>query len=399
MKIAIVTNLYLPYVRGGAEIGIARVVTALLAQGHTVVVVSSRPFGGWKTLKPSLEVRGHERIYRFYPLNLYHTLNDHHYPVALRLFWHVIDAFNPLNGLIVRRIVAAERPDVVWTQNLKGLGLMIPRFLKGLPALHVHQIHDVQLVVPSGLMLAGQEHPDLITQCGWHLSAFVNRFLFDTPQIVVSPSQFLKSFYEQWGFFKRSRVIVQPNPAPTSEPFNRAVRQDGPLRVLYVGQMAEHKGVRFLIESLLASDLPFELSLAGEGPIAPWVLKTAKQDRRLVYVGFQSLTQLRRLFQMADVLVVPSLCYENSPTVIYEALESGLPVVAANIGGVGELIREGENGTMFNPGDAADLIAALRRMDADKIGWYGKSATVRASIHDLSMDRYVAKLIELFSRK
>ena len=399
MKIAIVSNLYLPYVRGGAEIGIARVVTALLAQGHTVVVISSRPFGGWKTLKPSLEVRGKERIYRFFPLNMYHTLQDHKYPAFVRLFWHAIDAINPLNGLMVRKIIAQEKPDVVWTQNLKGIGLTIPRFLKGLNVLHVHQVHDVQLVVPSGLILAGHEHPSPLVGFGWQISAFVNRFLFDSPQIVLSPSKFLKSFYESWGLFRHSRVIVQPNPAPKVEPIERGMRQAGPLRLLYVGQMAEHKGIRLLIESLLASDLKFELSMAGEGPLADWVQKTAKADKRLVYVGFVSIAQLQQLFHMADALVVPSLCYENSPTVIYEAFASGLPVVAANIGGVGELICEGENGTMFAPTDPAALIAALKRIDADKEGWRSRASQIRTFISDYSMDRYIAKLIELFSAK
>src|SRR5262245_47447410 len=66
-----------------------------------------------------------------------------------------------------------------------------------------------------------------------------------------------------------------------------------------------------------------------------------------------------------DVLVVPSIWPENSPLVIYEAFLAGVPVVASRIGGIPELVTDGENGLLFNPGDAGDLRRALDRLRSE----------------------------------
>jgi glycosyltransferase involved in cell wall biosynthesis len=66
-----------------------------------------------------------------------------------------------------------------------------------------------------------------------------------------------------------------------------------------------------------------------------------------------------------DVLVVPSRWYENSPNVILEAFAAGVPVVAAGHGGLAEMVRDGVDGLLFRPGDAAALAAALRRLAAE----------------------------------
>ncbi len=396
MKIAIVTNLYPPYARGGAEVVITRTVTELLARGHEVIVVTSKPFGGFSTLTPKLETTATEQVYRFFPLNVYHSLRDNRHPALVRLCWHLIDMFNPLNGYFVRQVMKHERPDVIWTHNLKGIGLTIPLFLRGLGIPHVHQVHDVQLSVPSGLIIAGREKGACCMRIGRWIYTQICRLLFDSPTLVISPSKFLKEFYEARGFFCHSEVTVMPNPAPIMASIERTVRQNGPLRLLFVGQLEEHKGIRFLMDGLEKLEIPWELSIAGEGSIGKWVKDKARQDKRTIYVGYLAMTQLIKLFEMADALVVPSLCYENSPTVIYEALEAGLPVVASDIGGVAELIQEGVNGYLFAAGEREDLLSTLRTLDAQKERLWANSGAVRATIAPYAMHRYVDDLTELF---
>src|SRR5262249_5517492 len=63
-----------------------------------------------------------------------------------------------------------------------------------------------------------------------------------------------------------------------------------------------------------------------------------------------------------DVLVVPSVWPENSPLVIREAFLSGAPVVASRIGGIPEIVEDGRNGLLFEPGDTGDLRRALERL-------------------------------------
>src|SRR3989338_1428361 len=393
MKIGIITNLYPPYARGGAEVVITRIVTELLVLGHDVFVLPTRPYGGFFTLFPRLEDESSERIYRFNPLNLYHSLYDFRFPKIVRLLWHVIDMFNPVGARAVARILREEQPDVVITHNLKGIGLPISRAVRRAGFFHVHHVHDVQLGVPSGLILAGHERLSGVMRLAEYCYARVCRFIMGSPNVVLMPSRFLETFYRARGFFKKSKVVVMPNPAPNLRPLPRGERVSGPLRILFVGQLVEHKGIQLLMEGLKTWDVPFELSIAGDGPLHDWVQETARADKRLIYVGYSSIDQLLQLFRMADVLVVPSLCYENSPTVIYEALQSGLPVVAADIGGVAELITEGENGFLFTPGDTQALLRALKQADERKEALYANASAIQATVAPHAMHNYIERLM------
>jgi len=90
MNILLLSNLYRPYARGGAEIIARRVAQELLGRGHKVTIVSSMPFDGFWSFFPRVTEQQIEKIYRFYPLNLYHTLSDTSVPFVFRAFWHLV---------------------------------------------------------------------------------------------------------------------------------------------------------------------------------------------------------------------------------------------------------------------------------------------------------------------
>jgi glycosyltransferase involved in cell wall biosynthesis len=101
------------------------------------------------------------------------------------------------------------------------------------------------------------------------------------------------------------------------------------------------------------------------------------------------------LMAKADVLVVPSLCYENSPTVIYESLGMGMPVLAADIGGVAELIKEGLNGWVFpaNDWEAMNKKILGIQKQRDKVKAMGDNC--RVSVKDNSLEKYTDKILKL----
>lgn len=389
MNIGIVSNLYPPVSRGGAENIARRVAHELHVRGHRVFVVSTqKPWAPW----PRVTESHVERIYRFRPFNLYHPLDDHRHALPTRAAWHLIDLYGSHPQRALGRVLDAEQPDVVLTHNLKGFGMRAVEAVRSRGIRHVHTLHDVQLAIPSGLLIHGEEN-------AWLNDSSLQRWyerqmqrVVGSPDVVVSPSKFLADFYGTRGFFPKSRVEVIPNPAPDVDPPSRALRPGGPLRLLFAGQLEEHKGIRFLIEALEASKMSFELHVAGEGTLTPFVSNWADRDRRVVYHGFCSLDNLVKLFLISDAVVVPSLCYENSPTVIYESFQTGVPVVAADIGGVGELVRDGENGYLFAPGDRAALLAALTRLSDDSARLWERQDEIRATVKDYSLAAYVRRL-------
>lgn len=144
------------------------------------------------------------------------------------------------------------------------------------------------------------------------------------------------------------------------------------LRVAFIGSLSEHKGAHVLLEAvkLLPADLPVEVKLYGrqdEFPDYVARLKTmADGDKRIEFGGYFKNDQIGKVFAGVDVLVVPSLWYENTPLVIYSAFAARTPVIATNLGGMAEVVHHEENGLLFEKGDAAGLSALLKRLVEDR---------------------------------
>ncbi len=393
MRIGIITNLYPPHARGGAENVIVRTVGQLLAMGHDVFVITGQPKElGTQIL---LDRSSTERVYRFFPWNLYFTLDDYKYPAIVRLFWHIIDAFGWSSAAKVRTILQTERPDVVITHNLKGIGLNTPRVIRAEKIPHIHVIHDLQLIYPSGLLMAGSERVPDWQKPLYSLYKYYCRTRLDDPDAVISPSEYLKSEYLKAGFFKKTSATVLRNPLPNNSQPRSPQRPPGPLTLFYVGQLADHKGIEFLLQAFSELSLDKRLLIVGDGPLRSRVEQAAGMDKRIRYLGYMPPEELAKFYSVVDAVVVPSLCYENSPTVIYEALSSGLPVLAARIGGVGELVQEGKTGYLFKAGDLADFSRAIHLFDKHKEEMIADGDELRASVADFALDKYAEHLVNI----
>jgi len=396
MRIGVVTNLYPPVDRGGAENVALRIVRELYARGHNVFVISTEPFSGFSSFFPRLTEKHIERVYRIYPFNIYHPLRDFKYPWFIRFVWHVIDAFQPFAGSAVRSVCKEEKPDIILSHNLKGFGLQASAAIREMGIPNIHTLHDVQLSLPSGLLMVGQEHSFLNRSFLRRAYEWVTRRIVASPTVVLSPSKFLADLYRERRFFPNSKLVLLPNPAPYGNLPVSTVRQSGPLRLMFAGQLEHHKGIIFLLETLLKTkDLSFELHIAGDGSLAKEVLKRTAGDKRFVFHGFVSLEILQKLFAISDAVVVPSLCYENSPTIIYESLQSGVPVIAANIGGVGELVSNGENGFLFEAGKTDQLSGILLKFSENIDDFRSKAEEIQESVKDHTLGKYVDRLEEI----
>lgn len=142
------------------------------------------------------------------------------------------------------------------------------------------------------------------------------------------------------------------------------------LRIGYIGQIAPHKGVDVLLDAFVRlrangrARTP-RLIVYGDTTKSPQytrrLVRKARSRRDITFAGSFENTQIRRVHAGIDLLVVPSVWYENSPSVILEAYACGTPVVTARFGGMAELVREGVDGLLATPGEAADLARVLQR--------------------------------------
>ncbi len=395
MKIGIVTNLYPPHARGGAENVIVRTVEQLLGMGHDIFIITGQPKE--KGVGISVGQMSVERVYRFFPKNVYFTIDDYKHSWPVRLLWHIIDAFSFSGSSAVSEILADEKPDVVVTHNLKGIGLRIPGAIQAMNIPHVHIMHDLQLVIPSGLRMFGQEKEPWYSKPGYIIYRAICRARLGKPSLVISPSQFLIDEYKKVGYFKNADVRFVPNPSPKPSDVLRDPHRSGPLRLLFIGQLGYHKGLAFLLDAFSKYEGDARLQIVGGGPLRALVEERAQHDKRIVYLGYTPQEEVMKCIAAVDAVVVPSLCYENSPTVIYEALSAGIPLIASRIGGVGELIQDGKTGLLFTPGDESDVLRAIRRMDAEKDAYATRGEVMRESIAPYVLSKYAERFVELLT--
>ncbi len=395
MNIGIVSNLYPPHERGGAELIARRVADALSRRGHRVSVLTTQPYTGWGSLALSLQEKHVERVYRFHPVNLFgmEALGQHGF--LSRLVWHIIDLFSPGAAHVMHRFIQEEQPDVLLTHNLKGAGLSLGRIIQANGVRHIHTLHDVQLTIPSGLLMWGQEQSFLNRSFLRRWYEALSKWAIGKPSIVLSPSQFLLDEHKKRGFFAGVETHMIPNPAPPVLVPNRLPQRSGSLRFLFAGQLESHKGIDFLMRTLGTLEVPFELHIAGDGSLREEIEKQCAEDKRFIFHGFIALDPMLKLIASVDAVVVPSLCYENSPTVIYESFAVGTPVIASRIGGIPELIVEGENGWTFEPGNEAACLEAVLRIAQNPNTFWEKAPHIREQAEQYALNRYVDALEQL----
>ena len=358
-------------------------VDGLAAAGHDVVVITTRPEAGL-----AVEQKDKIKIYRFRPLNLFYYLDLVKHGVLARVVWHLHDTFNWLSAWQVKKILREERPDLIVTHNLKGVGYLIPLAIRRLKIKHIHVLHDVQLAVPSGLIIKGKENDLLVGGLPAKIYACGCRALFGSPSVVVSPSNWLMKFYEDRGFFADSIKKILPNPLPAVES-PLAVKSQQQNRYLFVGQLEKHKGIEWLIDFWQEQKLTAELLIVGAG-----VLTLADRPSNVKLLGRKSGYALNTIFAQADFLIVPSLCYENSPTVIPLAYQNATPVIVANIGGAGELVQPDKTGFLFEAGNPDSLHGALARASTLRDEEYqrmGQNCLNEAKKY--GVDEYIQKII------
>lgn len=394
MKIALLTNLYPPYVRGGAEYLMHELVRELTRQGHRVVVVTSVPRRSLKRLTPEQRVEDGVTIYRFYPLNLYHYLTAERVPYPLRLVWQIINLFNWPAARTVMRILQREQPELVVSSNLMGLSFLLPRAVAKLGFKHVHVLHDVQLLHPSGLFRWDKGRGGLVAA----LYRSLTRRLFAPVGAVVSPSRWLLAEHTAHGFFRHSRQEVLRNPVLPTDVAPGLKTTKPPLQLLYVGQLEEHKGVLWLLatlDKLPRQDFALHIYALGQKPNVQQVKDLVSHDSRFVLHDLPSQREIDEAYGAAHLVLVPSLCYENSPIAIPRAFAAGTPVLATNLGGIPELVRVGETGWLHAPGDSRDLISKLNWCLDNPGSLLQAGLAASREFEDRTLERYAKELLAL----
>ena len=277
MKVAILSNLFPPNSRGGAEEAAKNQANAYLAEGNEVVVLTLSPMNKF-SIQPSDGIKIYELPHR----NIFNYFDIGKKPAWLRFAWHIADAFNFLLANDIKKVLEKEKPDLVICHNLKGLSYFTPLKIKKLKTKNYLVMHDVSLYTPSGLIIYGEE--DAFEHQGFLTRAyrFFTRKLFSYPEKVFFPSAWLLTFYRKNGFFVKQEKIYQPNMVA----IGCRAADDGNERsgFLYVGQLEAHKGIMLLLGAM--TKIPnAKLVIVGDGSLMPEIKKRAENNPRIAIYG------------------------------------------------------------------------------------------------------------------
>lgn len=311
---------------------------------------------------------------------------------------------------VARRAMREFRPDIVHLHNIHS-------YLSPAVAVEAHKagarvvwtLHDYKLVCPAYSFRRDGEvcerclenlHSVVTTKCmKGSLTASVlayvearrwNRKLIESvTDAFVCPSAFMCKKMIRGGF-SESKLHVLSNFLPDEMSEYAPGARSG---VCYVGRLSAEKGVKTLLE--VASGSSWQLTVAGDGPERLRLESKYAACDNIRFVGNLAAEEVQSLLRRSQLSVVPSECYDNNPLAAIESLCAGTPVVGAAIGGIPELIGEG-NGALFTPGDSASLAESVEGMLARDFDY---SAIAAESRHRFSADSYYDALRGIYVGK
>jgi len=233
------------------------------------------------------------------------------------------------------------------------------------------------------------------------LLKLVNRFILSKVDNIIAVSPALKEKVIEMGILQEKLWYI-PNGVDTDEFYPAPIESPVPKRILWVGRMSKEKGLPILIKAMkeILKEIPqAQLTLVGDGPergVIDQMIEDYQLKDHIHLEGFQSHMEISRYFRNSHIFVLPSI-REGFPLVTLEALASGLPCIASNVGGVKAVIEDGINGYLVSPSDARELSLKVVKLmnNPDLMKEMGEKARERI-VGQYSWDRIADRTIDLY---
>ncbi len=229
-----------------------------------------------------------------------------------------------------------------------------------------------------------------VLQHVWNYRIHKRRAVLDC---VVCPSRYLKSMLDGLGM--PTRLLPLPAPRPTSVPS----KPDGPLRMVFSGRVEPEKGLAEFLESLPES-FPGQLTVVGEGTELDRCRDICTRrgiQERVEFVGLRPHDETLSIIGASHLLILGSLCAENYPMSVLEALSLGTNVMVSNFGGTKEIVQASGIGFMFDPFDPESVESSLddvtASFDRDELNQFD----VSAFLSERSEEHYLQGLLGVYS--
>jgi len=307
----------------------------------------------------------------------------------------VVDEWIALN---LRRIIEKDKPDIIhaWDHQILPSVLKVSRKLR-VPI--VASMHNNMPTPTVGL------NP-LVSKLLWLRDTTLAECFSKVNHIAAISDHIKRELVAMEIDERKITTIHYVLPPNWCESGNTAMHKNKTLLVYTGGRICRQKGHDILIRSIgmlikRQDNLDVKLIISGDGPDKKKFEKLATNLGIRKYIHFPGrlpLSEVKNFYSLADIVVLPTITQEPFSRVPLEAMEFGKPVIATNVGGTPEIIKDGVNGILVPPGDAERLCEAIERLFRDeelrkRLGSKGKE-----TLHRFTPEEIVNRFIDVYTR-
>ena len=349
VKILSIHNFYQSHAPSGEDAVVGNEIKLLRDHGHEIIT--------YERYNDSLKEKG---IF----FNLFKILPG--------LFW------SPKTFFDLRKIIKDFKPDVAHIHNL--FYLLSPSVYDALRSEKipvVHTLHNYRLFCPGALLMRDGE---VCEKClGKSPLRSVRYGCFRDPfntlplalalafhkaintwnrkvDIFITLTEFARDINIKGGL-NADKIAIKPN--FLSDPPEADLHEGS--YALFIGRISREKGIQTLIQAWEGIDFP--LKILGNGPLLDYLKSKVRENKvNAEFLGQRPFSDVMDILKDALFLVMPSEWYEGFPMVIREAFACGKPVLASRLGGMAEIVKNGETGYHFEPGDTSDLALKAKKL-------------------------------------
>lgn len=290
----------------------------------------------------------------------------------------------------LRRLLEIEKPDIVHIHNHIPNIFLIRHLLTEVRV--IWTVHDVEIICPARYYLYKGEVCERACGIGCLFRGCVAIYPFWKRRLeintykavshIISPSHYLKRLLVKNGF-REEKISVIPNfieIAPELKERKENV-------ILHVGRLHRLKGVQNLLRACASiKNEEYRLVIVGAGNYEKElkaVTKELRLEKKVTFIGWLKDEEITKSYMEAKVFILPTIMPENCPTTIQRAMSYSLPVVATAVGGIPELVSDGQTGFLVNPRNIEDMAEKITILLRDEIlrERFGRAAREKAQIN------------------
>lgn len=374
MKVLIMNTWYYPNMMGGAEYSVKILAETLANVGQNVSVFCVDSKNGFRK-----EIINGVKIYRSDggKYNLYRAYFQKRSRIQ-KIYDKYHEIWNDSLESDVNVVLDEFKPDIVHCNCISGISLSVFNILKNKNIPVVLTLRNYFFIWPFEKKIKYKPLAKIFEK----IYCLVCKSCTGRVSAVTAPSDYTLNFYLKEGFFENIRIkqcipnciLYEKNILDRNIKI-KTNRTDTFIHFLYAGWITEPKGIKILLEAFSEiQDEYIDLTLCGDGNMVDFVKNVARKDSRIHYKGKLSQEELRYEYELADVLIVPSVWDEPFGRVVIEGNLYALPVIAGNRGGIPEIINHTCGGILYESDNVDELVRAIVFMsNRDNIKAYIRS--------------------------